>query len=210
MQDEVQVLSKGLYRHAQLERFVTVKNYIFMRQNGKKCLLLRFYNDTEYDVNAIYFTVVQLDAAGNELERTSVACEQLKFRAGKYYAVKNALIVRELCNDFKIIFDEVSAGRYSYFVKDGRAVAYFETASQRKAVNDGNVRFSESDAVCLSVKKKKRFRSKAAAWLAVLMLLILIALNVCRMYENLWKKYKQRYESDLHTATLDIDALDLE
>ena len=189
MQNDALMLSKGFYQYAQLSQFITVKNYIFVRQNGKKCLLLRFYNDMDYTVDAIYFTIVQMDAAGKELERTSIACERLSFRSGSNHTLKNAIVVEELCNDFKIVFDEVHAGRYSYVVKDGKAVAYFNAEQKKKPrrmEDDGD---SSDDA--FTVKKKKYGRPAIAAFLAVLLLLALIALNAFQLYFAELKRYEE-------------------
>jgi len=180
MQTDAQMLSKGFYQYAQLNRFVTVKNYIFLRENGKKCLLLRFYNDMDYTVDRMEFTVVQMDAAGKVLERTPVVCKKLKFWSGSTYTMKDAIIVQELCNDFKIVFDEVRSDRYTYYVKDGKPVAYFDVPQKKEL--QGGVYASDFDDDCLEVKKKKYGRSAIAAWLAVLMILGLIAWNVFHIY----------------------------
>ena len=180
MQTDAQMLSKGFYQYAQLDRFIAVKNYIFLRDHGKKGLLLRLYNDMDYPVDHMEFTIVQMDAAGKILERTPVVCKKIKFYPGNTYTLKEAVIVHELCNDFKIVFDEVRAGRYTYYVKDGGAVAYFDLPPKRES--QGATLAADIYESELSVKKKKYGRPAAAAWLAILMLLLLVAWNAYHIY----------------------------
>ena len=51
-------ISKGVYLHPQIPGFVAVKQYIFCRQNEKKCLILKFSNNCDFKLSAMSFTVV--------------------------------------------------------------------------------------------------------------------------------------------------------
>ena len=174
MQNDLQMLSKGFYRYAQPDRFITVKNYIFVRQKGKKYLMLRFYNDMDYKVDGISFTVVQLDSTGKVLDHTDVSFDSLSIPSGSTYSTNEAIRVHELCNDFKIVFDEVSAGAYKYRISDGRVVAYYQYPVSERATGGAEEYYIDGH----TVKAKKYGRHKLAAWLSVLLIVSLVALNV--------------------------------
>jgi hypothetical protein len=44
---EDKLISKSEYTHPQVGGFIVVKQYMFYRYQGKKCLMVRFANETE-------------------------------------------------------------------------------------------------------------------------------------------------------------------
>lgn len=118
-----QRISKGFYQYSQVNNFITVKNYMFLREKGKKCLLLRFVNDTDFKVDSMEYTVVQLDAGGQTIATIPVVCKKMNFAPGEMYASNDSIVVDDYCSDFKIVFSAVHSGNYVYTVRDGRVVA---------------------------------------------------------------------------------------
>lgn len=174
MKNDLQMLSKGFYQYAQMDRFVMAKNYMFLRNKGKKFLLIRFYNDMDYKVEGMTFTIYQLDATGKMLDSSKVSCNHIFFRSGGYYTMEDAVMVHELCNDVRVVFNEVVSDQYVYRPKDGRAIAYYESEYVGEPISSGDYYDDEA----FTVKKKKYGRYKLASWLAVILLLTLLALNV--------------------------------
>ena len=174
MKKDLQMLSKGFYQYAQLDRFVMAKNYMFLRNKGKKFLLIRFYNDMDYRVEEMTFTIYQLDASGKMLDSSKVTCDHIFFRPGCYYTMEEAVMVHELCNDVRVVFNEVVSDQYVYRPKDGRAIAYY--SSDYVGMPSSSSDYYDEEA--LTVKKKKYGRYKLASWMAFILLLSLLALNV--------------------------------
>lgn len=118
-----QRISKGFYQYSQVNNFITVKNYMFIREKGKKCLLIRFVNDSDFTVDSMEYTVVQLGAGGQVIDNTRVACKKMNLAPGEMYASNESIVVDDYCSDFKVVFSCVRSGNYVYTVREGRAVA---------------------------------------------------------------------------------------
>lgn len=117
-----QYISKGFYQYPQISDFVSVKDYMFVRHNGKKCLMLRLVNDLGYTINTLAFTVVQMDAMGKVLDRTKLKHKNLNFAPGMTYVTSEALVVDEFCTDFRVIFTGARSESYKYTVRNGRII----------------------------------------------------------------------------------------
>ena len=187
MKNDLQMLSKGFYQYAQTDRFVMAKNYMFLRSKGKKFLLIRFYNDMDYRVDSMTFTVIQQDATGKVLDSVKVTYDKITFRSGSYYTTDEAIMVHELCNDVRVVFNEVVSDWFVYRPKDGRVVAYYEPNRGRE-VSSGTGYYDEDYG--FTVKKKKYGRHKLAAWLAFLLLVSLLAVNIGYYVFEEMNKYK--------------------
>ncbi|MBQ8350607.1 MAG: hypothetical protein IJY20_01000 [Clostridia bacterium] len=170
-----QCLAKGFYRYAQNSEFVSVKQYMFVRARGKKCLLLRFSNDMGYDVTLLRFTLVQLNADGDVIQRTPLCYNSLHVNAGTAFATQRAIVVDEACTDFKIIFHEVGSGCYRYVVKDGNVMVYYQAETADHLIPQVATHTATPE------KKKPRNSIKRCIWVAILMLFALILMDVLHL-----------------------------
>ncbi|MBE6547579.1 MAG: hypothetical protein E7667_01690 [Ruminococcaceae bacterium] len=125
------IITKGHYEHSQIKGLVSVKQYIFARVKGKKCLILRFCNETDFKVNAINFVVLQLNAAGEIIDRTPVQYKDIVLLPGGVMSMNDGIVVSEKCADFKVQLISVQSGQYEYRVKDGDTVAVYYNAKER-------------------------------------------------------------------------------
>ena len=81
---ELQIISKGLYKGEVDKAFpIEVKEYIFARENGKKCLLLRFFNSSEINLTAISFWLIQKNSYGEKIRRKKITLEGIHAMSGK-------------------------------------------------------------------------------------------------------------------------------
>lgn len=120
-----QLLSKGFYRRSQVSGLVSVKEYIFARREGKKCLLLRFSNDSDFNVTAIRYTLVELDRSGDVIKETPVGLRGITLVPGATYSPRRAVSVDEECVDFKIVIEEVASGHYLHRVDRGLVTVHY-------------------------------------------------------------------------------------
>jgi len=169
-----QYISKGFYKYSQIGNFISVKNYIFIRHNNKKCLLLRFLNETEYPINSFEYTVVQMDASGKILAKTKMSHRSISLDPGKTYTLSHAIVVDEYCSDFKILFSEVYSENYKYHVRDGEVIAHYI----KKEPPLLNKYEKISDVTGFSVKPKRFGKPRLAVFLAIIMILAVFALNI--------------------------------
>ena len=182
MTSQRQYISKGVYEYPQISDFVSVKEYIFIRHNDKKCLALRFFNELGYVVNTLEFSVVQMDASGKILETSKIKCKGLNFRPGTTYVDSSTLVVNEYCADFRVVFTEVVSERYKYTVRNGRVtVDYIKNSG--KIIKNGR----RSDPITeFSIKPKSFGKPRLAVLLAgvvAFLLVLLCAFDVVFSYD---------------------------
>lgn len=180
MDSNQQILSKGFYQYAQIGNPVSVKDYIFLRNDHKKCLLLRFLNNLEYIVTAMDFTVIQMDSAGNVLENTEIAYKDLFFLSGSTYAEPVGIVVDEACSDFKVVFSKISAGKYEYISRGGcPIVQYVKDAEELEITGDKGTNITKTSA------KTRRFgKPHIVAVAAVLAVLVMIGITAWATYQH--------------------------
>lgn len=155
MNDNVQIISKGLYRGTVDKAFpVEVKEYIFTRKRGKKYLLLRFYNDSPLNVTGISFWLTQKNSYGEQLSRTRVVLEGIYCGADSYYAPASGFLIQDGCGEFEIDIISVFSGDYEYKAENGESFVRYAFEAEkaipsrkgsifcRRRKLDGKVRFT--------------------------------------------------------------------
>lgn len=126
MSAEYDVISKGVYRHTQIDEFVCVGQYSFLRKDGRRYLALRFENRLSTEIQSMSFTLLQRGSTGELLERTPVSYPELSVKGGEEFSHGSMIRVRPDCADFEIVWDEVRSGELIYTVSGGRAVARYD------------------------------------------------------------------------------------
>ena len=180
-------ISKGIYQHSQIGNFISVKNYIFIRKNEKKQLMLRFSNDFDYIVDSMTYFVVQMDNFGKVLARTKITNKDLRFCPGSMYVTDQPICVDEYCSDFKIVFAEVVSGSYRYEVhSDMIAVHYIKTQKPIVDLSDFSKRekrkCKDSSVDMYSVDRKEYQERGVAAFIAAIVIFFVLGLNVLNMF----------------------------
>jgi hypothetical protein len=178
-----QYISKGQYTYTQQSGYVTVKNYIFLEKNGKKCLILRFSNDSAgVEFNEMRFTVVEKDPAGQVIKRTRVEWRGLKFAPGTTYVNEDAIVVDDLCVDFKIEPECLISGQYRY-VFDHSGVRVDFIPSEKKSTDE----IDDADRIYVnSVSRKQYGKPKLAglvAFVAILLIFAVAAVGIVSRYK---------------------------
>lgn len=198
-----QHISKGLYQYSQIDRFISVKNYMFVRTDNRKCLMLRFSNDSDYLVDSMDFVIVQMDSNGTVIGRTPVSYKALSFAAGTTYTPNEGIVVDEYCNKFKIQFACVTSGNYKYLVKDGKISVQYEKADKDLPSNPSR----RHRIYSFAVKPLKNGKQGLAVFLAIVSLLAVIGLNVHHIYSEYMESIEVETEQD-ELDTLQQDPLD--
>ena len=180
-------ISKGIYQHSQIGNFISVKNYIFIRKEEKKLLMLRFSNDFDYVVDSMTYFVLQLDHAGKILARTKITNGDLEFRPGSMYVTEQPICVDEYCSDFKVVFSEVTSGSYRYEVhSDMIAVHYIkapEPIIDLSGLSKGEARRREDDSVEEYYAEQKTYQERGvAAFIGAIVTVLLLGANILGMF----------------------------
>lgn len=179
MISEKQYVAKGIYRHPQIGHFVSVKNYIFLRNRGKKYLLLRFSNELDYAVDGLSFEVLQYNTDGEEIARARLDLAGLRIRSHEMYSTETAVEVDEKCADFRVIFLEVRSGKYRYRTVDQIVSVYYADGEE---LFDGEEGLCAAEPVCEYSVTRERFGDMGSVkTVAAMILLILLGLNILNM-----------------------------
>ena len=124
-------VEKGNYTHTSIDGYIALKQYIFTKKDGKRCLLFRFVNDSVHTVNAFEFVLTQLSGDGRVLGRSRIKYTSLSIPGGGVYVPERGIAVHNSCTDFRIRLVSFVQGVYKYTVKGGRAVAHYDPRGYR-------------------------------------------------------------------------------
>lgn len=168
---------KGIYNYPQLNNFISVRNYMYIWQNGKKCLILRFFNGFSQEINEFEYTVTQIDINGNIIKQSDLLKKNICISPGAMYSPNIGLLVEEACVDFKLSFKSVRSGKYTYRVFDDTIEAFYPLPPKKflektkRSVNEEAVStFFESSRV---IGKPKR-----SVKIAIIALVMILLLNI--------------------------------
>ena len=132
---ELQIISKGLYKGDVDKAFpIEVKEYIFARENGKKCLLLRFFNSSEINLTAISFWLIQKNSYGEKIRRKKITLEGIYAMSGKVFSPNERFWVDDICADFEVRMVSAFSGEYEYKAHDGEGFVRYPINENKNVV----------------------------------------------------------------------------
>ena len=160
--NERTVIEKGFYNHPQKSGRMQLKQYIIVREGGKKCLLLRFLNESDITVTGIEITLTQIRSHDKEPINTKVTCSGMRVRPGETYAMANAIVVSDDCVDFTINITRISSQGYYYYESGGKMISQYDPRQRyRTSKKYGNI----------TIRRKKITSSVISAFIVVFGLL---------------------------------------
>ncbi|MBQ8163200.1 MAG: leucine-rich repeat protein [Clostridia bacterium] len=121
------IISKGKYSYSQPENLISVKNYLFVRnEDGKKAVLLRMSNDRNEACARFGFALYQIDAKGKVIgEERFDSTESVSYKPSSHFAFDRQIIVSEKCTNFKIKLLYATYGEYSYKLENNEVTVDF-------------------------------------------------------------------------------------
>ena len=132
------IISKGSYNETQPNNCVTVKNYMYLQQNGELSLVLRFKNLSKYRLTGITFAVVFYDGAGKECSRKTVAWSGMSVASGDWFGTENTIAVTKARPRFKVVYIRADYGEWSTtFDGEQSDVGYGKVAADQIPAYDG-------------------------------------------------------------------------
>ena len=194
MISEKQYIAKGIYRHPQIGHFVSVKNYIFLRDGGKKYLLLRFSNELEYIVDGMTCAVLQYNADGEEIASAKIDVNGLYIRPHEMFATDTALEVDEKCVDFRVVFLEVRSGQYRYRTVDQIVSVYY---AEDDDLFDDEELYEAEPIREYSVTRRRFGEAGSVKTVAAMIVLIMLGLNILNMIFA-YRVYISEREEKIH------------
>lgn len=119
-------IEKGSYTHPVPDGCIALKQYIFTKAQGKRCLLLRFVNESVHTVNAFEFVITELSSDGQVIGRSRISHSALSIPCGGTFSPPSGIVVHNNCASFRIRLVYFVSGAYKHVLKHGRAVAHYD------------------------------------------------------------------------------------
>lgn len=152
MQD-CNVITKGSYSQFRFNDFVSVRQYLLIREKGEKFLLLKLSNDAKERLTGLKLVVEQLDVRGVRIETSHVEWTDVNGEPGAKFVPKKKIPLRESCVEVKIRLVGATYGDYSCEVKSNELVVVYD-----KKKEDGKKDYSANTHGEKSVKKARSFK----------------------------------------------------
>ena len=150
MRKEEKYLAKGIYSHPQTSGYLSVKQFIIIEQDGKKCLLLRFANEASFQISQVEFVLRQLNSKGDEISASVLKYSNLRIRAGGMYALDKGIVIEQECVDVIVQIVSIVGGRYKYKFNNGIVTAHYDKKGYDKI--DTHHTWHSSNSVEISSK----------------------------------------------------------
>lgn len=186
MERQIDILSKGVYRHSYIKNFLYPKYYMFVRKNNKKYLSIRFENGSDIVFDSVAFTVIALDSSGDVVERIPVTYSNLSIKPRGSFTNNKMIRVKPECSDFKIVFDRVCSGDVVYSEQGGHAIARYAKKSllSLSQISDGH------DTAPRPIRKRGFLMAVAA----LLTVAIIIGANLAYIFGSISAENERRRE----------------
>ena len=182
MKVKVSHVTKVVYRYPQPAGFVSVKEFVFARNNDIKCLLIRFSNDTSFRIDRLEYTVTQIDDKGEMIGKTKQIKSGLSLEYGCVFTTPDGVIVDENCSDIIVEMESICSGKVKYRFENGELNAEYMRDSI--PIVEGKLKDNtEEPYERLYVGEKKLFSVKKTLLAAIISLVFLTAAVVLLFFK---------------------------
>ncbi len=178
MQD-CSVLSKGSFSTFRFNDFVSVRQYLLVRENGRKYLLLKLTNEAKSDVTGIKLHVEQIDVGGEVISSDHITIDNVNGKAGTSFVLGEKIPLKEACIEVTINLVGASYGKYEYTVKSNELVIKYK---EREVDNKDYSKLIDGNK---TVVTKDRFF--AVPKILTIIAVLLVAVSVVLAYFQMGK-----------------------
>ena len=194
-------IDKGIYSHPQIGGYLSLKQFILIEQDGKRCLLLRFANESDFEINAARFIVKQLNAEGEEIGRVDMEYREMDLSAGQMYSPEQGIVVKKECVDFTVQPIWLVSGDYKYVFRNGTVNASYDPRGYGEKQRADRKRGSAG----ISIRQSYRGGGKIYGVIAAVSFILVIGSLIFVIYQSaegmardeLPKTYSEAYADEL-------------
>ena len=161
------IIDRGFYHHPQPSGSMAVKQYIITKENDKKLLHLRFFNESPLSVAGIQLRLSQFTKDGALISSGEYSASGIKVLPGSTYAFQTAIILSDDCHKFLVDIISLNSGGYRYEPIHGRLVPRFHAKSDINSTN--------GSGGTVTSRKKKLGGGPLSAFIALILIIISIA-----------------------------------
>ena len=165
-------IDKGIYSHGQIGGYLSVKQFMVVEEAGKRCLLLRFANESDFEINSVEFILTKINTHGVTIGTTRIKYDGLKIGAGEMYSPDMGIVVSSDCADFTVQILSIVSGKYRYVFKRGIVTAHYDKRGPEDSIDAVHVHEGEGAP---KVRKKYYSRGWLHRFIAVASLVLVFA-----------------------------------
>ena len=193
-------IDKGVYSHKQVNGYMVVKQFMVVEREEKRCLILRFLNESDFEVNAMIFTVTQRDTAGEIIGTSNIKLTHLSVAAGELFSPESGVIIAPECADFEVEMQTVISGKYRYVFKGRQVTAHYDKRGYEDGVNAVHIHSHEgkSTAIRKYYTKGRLYRFIAVATLLSVLISIILSVAINETINN-----DKEYKEDIYQQYVD-------
>lgn len=126
-----EIISKGFYTYPQIRGYLSVKQYIVLREGNKKYLALRMTNEHGETATGMTLSVRQYDSASRFIATEKVEVSNIKAKTDADFNLKEKIELREECERFEVDVVSMTFGTYKYLVRNGEIIPTFSLEEEK-------------------------------------------------------------------------------
>lgn len=164
------IIDRGFYHHHQCAGGMNLKQYIITKEDGKKLLHLRFFNESDLSVSGMNVKLSQFTKDGELISSKSYSIQNIKVLPGSTYACRTAPVLEDECQSFVVDVTGLNSNGYKYAPVHGKLVPRFDV---RRDTNTSN-----GDDGTVFIRKRKLGGGKISAFVAFILIIAFLAAYV--------------------------------
>jgi len=126
-----EIISKGFYTYPQIRGYLSVKQYIVLREGNKKYLALRMVNEHGETATGVTLSVRQYDSASQFVATEKVEVSNIKAKTDASFNLKDKIALHEECERFEVDIVSMTFGSYKYLVRNGEIIPVFSLDEEK-------------------------------------------------------------------------------
>ena len=119
-------IEKGSYTHPTPDGCIALKQYIITKEKGKRCLLLRFVNESAHTISAFEYVITELSSSGKVLGHSRITHTGIAVVSEGTYTPSSGIVVHNNCTDFRIRLVSYVSGAYKYVLNLNRLALWID------------------------------------------------------------------------------------
>ncbi len=127
-----EVISKGTYPRSETDCFVSIVQYLFVKQDGRKFLLLKFSNDSAETATGIKLSIRQTGAKGADLGTIVEEAEVKRGAPHAQFVLPEKIALDDDCVSFSVEILSADFGAYTYSLKGERVIVSYGGEKPRR------------------------------------------------------------------------------
>ena len=173
MKLDLQIISKGLYKGDVDKAFpIEVKEYVFARKEGRKCLMLRFLNQSRLNVTGLNFWLIQKNFYGEQISKEKISLDNIESGTDKVFAPPFGFSVQDKCVDFEVQMISAFSGEYEYISENGECLVRYQLKEEKREIP----KLSKNAERCVQYNKLDKKVKFATVILILAIFLIALAI----------------------------------